>query len=106
MDKYRQLYDFAASLGALEGYVFPGRDLDPASLDDWVRNLARQYADLPGPVRDSIAPALSRTAGRAVHSLTPLLGQGHPHVARLREMITGEPPKSHDDFETEKTEKA
>ena len=106
MEQFRQLYDFAASLGALEGYVFPGRDLDPASLDDWIANLARQYAGLPEPMREAIAPALSRTAGRAVHSLTPLLGEGHPHVARLREMITGEPPRSHDDFEKEKKEKA
>jgi hypothetical protein len=106
MDIYKEIYEFGASAGALEGYVYEKQVLDPGSLDDWVKNLVRHYHDLPVEVRQSFQPSLDRTIGRAVLSLIPLLGKDHDHVCALKALIVGEMPASPHDFSKEKEEKA
>ena len=103
---YSEIYEFAASAGALEGYVYPKEALEASHLDNWVRNLVAQYRELPGAVREAFQPALDRTLGRAVHSIAAVLGDGHPHVVALRSMVVGEMPASSTDFEAEKAHKA
>ncbi len=106
MNIYREVFEFAASAGALEGYLYDKKDLASKELDDWVHNLLKQYESFPPEARDHFQDSLDRTLGRAVHSLTPLLGPSHPHVAALGSMIKGEMPASSHDFHREKAEKA
>ena len=103
---HREIYEFAASAGALEGYVYGKEAIEPSHLEKWVRNLVAQCGELPGAVRDAFQPALDRTLGRAVHSIAAALGDDHPHVAALRSMVTGEIPASATDFEEDKASKA
>lgn len=105
MNRDKEIYEFAASAGALEGYLFLKKDLEAASLDNWVRNLYRQYANFPDEIRACFQGALDRTLGRAVRSLVTLLGDDHVHVSTLRSMIKGALPDSAQDFEQEKKEK-
>lgn len=105
-DHYREIYEFAASAGALEGYVHPRQQLTADHLDNWVRNIVKQYHDLPPAVQDSVQPALDRTLGRAVQALGPILGVDHAHVRSLSGLIVGQIPDSPFDFEKEKEEKA
>ncbi len=93
---YREIYDFAASAGALEA----------SHLDNWVRNLIAQYKELPAAVREAVQPALDSTLGRAIHSMAAALGNGNLHVAALRSMVVGEMPASANDFEEDKDQKA
>ena len=103
----KEIYDFAASAGALEGYLFLKTDLDPAGLDNWIRNLSLQYQALPDDIRKGFQPSLDRTLGRAVQSLTTLFGERHAHVGTLKSMIRGVVlPDSAQDFEEEKKKKA
>jgi hypothetical protein len=102
MSIYRQLYEFAASAGALEGYVYPRDKLDPQYLPNWVNHLHTAYKILPEDVREEIQPFLDGTLGRAVRSLIPVLGEGHEVITKLKSMIRGELPKSHDDFQKKK----
>jgi hypothetical protein len=106
MDPYREVYEFASSAGALEGYVYPGKTGDLGSLDDWVGNLVRQYRALPEEARERIQSGVDRTLGRALLSLEPALGADHPHVQALRSLLRGPLPDSPHDFEREKKEKA
>jgi hypothetical protein len=106
MDVYREIYEFASSAGALEGYVYPTEERDMAYLDNWIGNLLKQYQALPEEVRASLQASLDRTIGRAVQSLEPVLGEGHLHITALRSMRKGEPPASPHDFDLEKREKA
>jgi len=106
MDIYRELYEFASSAGALEGYVYPVEEREMGYLDNWIGNLVKQYAALPEEVRVSVQEALDRTVGRAVLSLEPVLGRDHRHVQALRALLKGEAPASPQDFEREKREKA
>jgi hypothetical protein len=102
---YSEVYDFASSAGALEGYLFERTGLDPSVLNNWVKNLLKQYHDIPLEARESFQNALDRTLGRAVLSLIPLLGKEHEHVLALKSMIVGELPDSPKDFEKEKNDK-
>lgn len=106
MDLYAEIYEFAASVGALEGYVFSRKELDPNGLDNWIRNIVKQYHELPEAARNSFQAGLDRTVGRAIHSMVPLLGQTHLHVTALTSLVKGQMPKSAEDFEKEKKEKA
>jgi hypothetical protein len=102
----KAIYEFAASAGALEGYVYPRQELTGASLDNWVGNLVKQYHDLPEAVRECFQSALDRTLGRAVQAMIPVLGTDHAHIRALTGLIAGEMPSSAHDFEKEKAEKA
>ena len=106
MEIYREIFEFAASAGALEGYVFKKDHLAPGELDDWVWNLVKQYEGFPGEIRENFQGSLNRTMGRAVHSLSPILGSDHQHVLSLKSLIIGGIPTSSQDFDTEKEEKS
>ena len=98
MGIYAELYDFAASAGAFEGFVYKKDHADLSYLPKWSRNLVGQYEALPADVREEIQPMCDGTIGRAVQSLIPLLGEDHELVVRLKTMVKGSPPKSPDDF--------
>ncbi len=103
---YLEIYEFAASAGALEGYVFQRADLNPDALNNWVQNLVKQYYALPIEVRESFQGSLDRTLGRAVLSLASLPGNEHGHVRSLKSLIFGKMPDSPEDFEKEKKAKS
>ena len=105
-DLYANIYDFAASAGALEGYAYEREGLDPAYLDDWVNNLVKQYQEIPEEVKAAFQKALDRTIGRAIHSLALALGTNHPHIKALQFLIAGNMPGSYDDFSLEKEDKS
>lgn len=106
MNIYREIFEFAASAGALEGYVFKRENAVSKEFDDWIYNLLKQYESFPPDIREHFQDSLDRTFGRAVHSLAFLLGSNHPHVVALKSMIKGEMPASSHDFNREKEEKA
>lgn len=106
MSVYKDIYDFSASAGSLEGYVYRRDVLVAHELDDWVHNLISQYGQLPEDARSALQGSLDRTLGRTVLSLIPHLGEDHGHIQALKSMITGDMPASYQDFEMEKEEKA
>lgn len=105
MSMYKRIYEFAASSGAFEGYVYARDNLDGESLANWIDNLVAEYGSIPSEVRDEFQPSLDRTMGRALLSITPVLGESHILLTKLRTMIRSELPRSPDDFDREKKEK-
>ena len=99
MGLYSELYDFAASAGSFEGYVYHHRDMDVSYLPKWSGNLVKQYHELPAEVREEIQHMCDGTIGRAIQSLLPILGQDHQVIRNLKGCVKGELPLSPDDFE-------
>ena len=95
---YKQVYDFAAKAGSLEGYVYPGGKPDPTYLPAWSDNLVNLYNSLPPDVRDEIQGACDETLGRTIQSLVPALGKDHEVIKKLRMLVRGKLPSSPDDF--------
>jgi hypothetical protein len=100
MHIYRQIYEFAASAGAFEGYVYrrDKTEIDPEELSNWVRNLVEAYCRLPSDVVTECQTACNQTLGRAIQSLVAEFGEGHPAIDQLQKIVKGRLPKSADDF--------
>lgn len=105
MKIYKEIYEFASSAGALEGYVYLKEKSEIASLDNWIRNLVKQYHSLPDDVRESFQTSLDGTIGRAVQSLVPILGKEHENTRALESLVKGDMPDSPNDFRKEKEAK-
>ena len=95
---YKQVYDFAAKAGSLEGYVYPGGKPDPTYLPAWSDNLVQLYNSLPPDVRGEIQGACDETLGRTIQSLIPVLGKEHEVITKLRTLVRDRLPSSPDDF--------
>ena len=98
MGIYKQVYDFAAKAGALEGYVYPKEKVDPGSLPRWVDNLVNHYRSLPSEVKEEFQGLCNGTIGRAIQSLLPSLGEDHEVIKKLKSIISGSLPSSPNDF--------
>ena len=87
MEIYKEVYEFAAKAGALEGYVFPKERVDLNYLPGWVDNLVNQYRSLPSEVKEEFQGACNNTIGRAIQSLLPSLGEDHEVIKKLRSIL-------------------
>ena len=102
MNIYKEIYDFAAKAGALEGYVYPKEKIDPHYLPQWVDNLVNQYHHLPPEVREEFQGLCDGTLGRTLQALLPILGEDHETIKKLKGMVSGKLPLSFNDFTFEK----
>ena len=102
MHLFMQLYEFSASAGALEGFVYRRPDLEAGAIEKWVENLGESYQLLPAEVLKEIQPSLDGTLGRAVNSVRNVLGEEHALVRKLESMVKGPLPASPDDFQRKK----
>jgi len=97
----RQIYEFGASAGSLEGYLYHKPDtahIDLNALPVWVDNLAAAYQHLPSEALKTFQEAIDQTLGRTIHSLVSLVGEDHPLVSKLKALTVGSLPASADDF--------
>ena len=99
MHTYSMIYEFAASAGALEGYVYSRKEMDMKALPVWVDNLLAAYRHMPTEVRCEFQSSCDQTLGRAIRSLIPILGEGDEIISKLKLMVVGSLPGSPDDFE-------
>jgi hypothetical protein len=104
MHLYQQIYEFAASAGAFEGYVYqkPIADLDMKALLNWANNLVTAFNHLAIEVRREFQSSCDQTLGRAIRSVLPVLGPEHEVVVKLKSMVVGALPESPDDFKKDK----
>ncbi|NIR13469.1 MAG: hypothetical protein GWN86_05770 [Desulfobacterales bacterium] len=102
MHLYTKIYEFAASAGALEGYVYQRKEMDMEALPKWVDNLVAAYNHLPSEGLDEFQSSLDQTIGRAIRSLSSALGQEHEILRKLKSMVVGRLPDSADDFKKKK----
>jgi len=104
MHIYQQIYEFAASAGAFEGYVYRKKnfDIDVAALSNWTDNLLNAYHYLPADVVAEFQSACNQTLGRAIKSLIPVFGEEHELVSKLKKIVKGELPETADDFQKQK----
>lgn len=105
MHLYTQIYEFSASLGALEGYVYHKKSLaemDEKALDVWTGHLIDAYGLLPGDVLAEIQPAMDLTLNRAISSFEAILDHDHPFLRRLHAMLGERKSMSPDDFQKKK----
>jgi hypothetical protein len=95
MHEYVKIYEFAASLGSFEGYVYGKRsvaELDMDALENWSGNIIAAYGHLPDAVKSQFQDHCNQTTGRAIRSIEPVLGAAHPITKRLYAIMTQDTP--------------
>lgn len=104
MHLYQKIYEFAASAGAFEGYVYrkPKTEIDTQALSNWIDNLYDAYQHFSPDVLDEFQLSLDRTLGRAFQSLVLQFDPSHAIIKKLEKMIKGKLPKTPDDFHKQK----
>ena len=104
MHLYQKIYEFAASAGALEGYVYRRKRtaIDVGALSNWADNLLGAYHDLPADAVAEFQSSCNQTLGRAIRSLLAEFGEEHPAVQKLKKIVKGELPETPDDFQKQK----
>lgn len=105
MNQTEKLYEFAASAGALEGYVYHKKDVvqvDMDAMDVWTLNLVEAYRLLPEDIKTDIRNGLDKTLNRAVSSLNVFLEPDHPVLKRVVSMLGNPESCSPDDFQKKK----
>ena len=106
MHIYSKIYEFAASAGAFEGYVYKKKDVeelgDMDALSGWIDNIVGAYDHLPDEAIKLFQDSCDRTIGRAISSLTPVLGENHDFISKLKSIIKSSIPASPDDFNKRK----
>lgn len=104
MHTYQKIYEFAASAGAFEGYVYrrSKAEIDAETLTSWVENLLSAYENMDSDARVECQSSIDQTIGRAIKSLSNLLDDQHTLVHKLLKIVKGELPESPDDFQKEK----
>ena len=102
MHIYAQIYEFAASAGALEGYVYHKKEVDRTALPNWIDNLVAAYHRMPPEILNEFQGSINFTLGRAIRSLMPILGEEHEIIMKLRSMVAGKLPQTADDFQKKK----
>ncbi len=102
MHIYTKIYEFAASAGAFEGYVYRRKEVDTGAFSKWVDNLVSAYQSMPPEALGEFQISLDKTVGRAIRSLIPVLGESHEIIGMLKSMVKGSLPETADDFQKEK----
>ena len=104
MHTYKKIYEFAASAGAFEGYVYQRSkaEIDTEALYSWVDNLIGAYENLTSEARDECQSSIDQTLGRAIKSLGLLFDDRNALINKLQKIVKGELPGSPDDFQKEK----
>ncbi len=105
MHIYTQIYEFAASIGALEGYVYKKTsldELDVKALLVWTGNLVEAYGLLPPEALEKTQPALDLTLNRAISSFNKFLDNDHILLKRLHSLVNKDIHCSPDDFQKKK----
>jgi CO dehydrogenase/acetyl-CoA synthase alpha subunit len=102
MHLFAQIYEFASSAGALEGYVYRREDVDMKALTNWIANLKTAYGLLPPEALREVQTSIDQTLGRAWKSLALDLGQDHDLAQTVKSMIIGLLPETADDFQKKK----
>ena len=104
MHIYQKIYEFAASAGAFEGYVYrrSNAEIDTEALNGWADNLVDAYENLTAEARNECQSSIDQTLGRAIKSLGLLLDDRHALINKLQKIVKGELPASPNDFQKEK----
>lgn len=89
MGIYREVFDLAAKVGSLEGYLYLFPEDAPRYFPNWLANIQRMHSGLPKEVRDDCRASFLETFGTAVEHMEKLPNAGDENL-RLAKQILAE----------------
>jgi len=83
----RDLFNFAAKVGCLEGYLYERKNADISTLPNWVGNIEKMYRDLPAEVKRDFSEDYKNILKRILQSTGKILKKEDRVLTNLRSMI-------------------
>jgi hypothetical protein len=84
---HRLLFDLAARLGSLEGYLYAREKVETSYLPNWLHHIEKAYALLPEEIRSEIRPDYLALLHKAHHLLRDTYGSEDLNSKKLALMI-------------------
>ncbi len=83
----RLLFDLAARLGSLEGYLHSEEKVQKDYLSGWLQNIEQEFDALPDEVRNEITPDYLEVLGKVQGLLRKLYGEQDSSTVQIDRMI-------------------
>ena len=87
MAEYRDLFDFAAKAGCLEGYLYERHNLEPGYLSNWVDNIDRMYNALPEAAKAECKPQYLEVLKKICDYFNKLVGADDQVTKKVHQML-------------------
>ena len=83
----RDLYNFSAKVGCLEGYLYERKDVDISTLPNWVGNIEKMYRNLPAKVKRDFLEDFRNILEKILQSSEKILKKEDGVLTKLKSMI-------------------
>ena len=83
----RDLFNFSAKVGCLEGYLYERKDADISTLPNWLGNIEKMYRDLPAKVKRDFFEDYKNILGKILQSSEKILKKEDSVLTKLKSMI-------------------
>jgi hypothetical protein len=83
----RDLFNFAAKVGCLEGYLYERKDADISTLPNWVGNIEKMCRNLPVEVKGEFLEDYRNILERILQSSGKILKKEDGVLTKLKSMI-------------------
>ncbi len=83
----RDLFNFSAKVGCLEGYLYERKDADTSTLPNWVGNIENMYRNLPAEVKRDFIEDYKNILGKILQSSGKILEKEDRVLIKLKSMI-------------------
>lgn len=83
----RDLFNFSAKVGCLEGYLHERKDADISTLPNWVGNIEKMYRNLPAKVRRDFLEDYKNILEKIFQSLEKISKKEDGVLTKLKSMI-------------------
>jgi hypothetical protein len=83
----RDLFNFSAKVGCLEGYLHERKDDDISTLPNWVGNIEKMYRDLPAGIKGDFLEDYKNILEKILQSSGKLLNKEDGVFIKLKSMI-------------------
>jgi len=83
----RDLFNFSAKVGCLEGYLHERKDADISTLPNWVGNVERMYRNLPAEVKEDFLEDYKTILEKILQSSGKILKKEDRVLTKLKSMI-------------------
>ena len=83
----RDLFNFSAKVGCLEGYLHERKDANISTLPDWVGNIEKMYRNLPAEVKRDFLEDYRNILEKILQSSEKILKKEDGVLRKLKSMI-------------------
>jgi hypothetical protein len=83
----RDLFNFSAKVGCLEGYLYERKEGDISTLPNWVGNIEKMYRNLPETVKRDFLEDYKQILEKIIQSCEKILKKDDGVLTKLKRMM-------------------